>query len=71
MLFEIQVMKVAIFFFSRSQYCHIYHMINNDSITGYIVKYNHRSRDPKEPIGNVYLAIHINEVFIHNVQDYF
>jgi len=34
----------------------IYHEINNDSIKGHTVKniYNHRSRDPKEPIGNVY-----------------
>jgi hypothetical protein len=32
---------------------HIYHMIN-DSITGHIVKNNHRSHDPKEPIGNMY-----------------
>jgi len=41
---------------------HIYHMINNDSITGHTVKNNHRSHDPKEPIGNVYQAIQINEV---------
>jgi len=33
---------------------HIYHMINNDSSTGHIIKNNRRSRDPKEPIGNVY-----------------
>ena len=41
---------------------HIYHMINNDSITGHTVKNNCRSGDPKEPIGNMYYAIHINEV---------
>jgi hypothetical protein len=33
---------------------HIYHMFNNDSITGHIVKYNRKSHDPKEPIGNAY-----------------
>jgi len=33
---------------------YMYHMINNDSITGHTVKNNHRSGDPKEPIGNVY-----------------
>ena len=40
----------------------IYHMINNDSIAGHTAKNNHRSRDSKEPIGNAFLAIHINEV---------
>jgi hypothetical protein len=32
-------------------------MINNESITGYTVKYNHRSRDPKDPKGNVTMAV--------------
>jgi hypothetical protein len=40
---------------------HIYHMINNDSSTGHIIKNNHRPRDPKEPIGNAYQAMHINK----------
>jgi hypothetical protein len=30
--------------------CHIYHMINNDSITDQTVENNRRSRDLKEPI---------------------
>jgi len=33
---------------------HIYHMINNDSITGHAVKHNRRSSDPKEPVWSAY-----------------
>jgi len=63
MLFEIPTMEAAIFFLDGVNISgHIYYMINNDSITGHTVKNNHRSRDPKGPIGNAYLAIHINEV---------
>jgi len=44
MHFEIQAMKAAIFVWMESILLgHIYHMINNDSITGYTVKNNHRS----------------------------
>ena len=41
-------MNAAIFFWTDSILLgHIYHMINNDSITGHTVKNNHRSRDPE------------------------
>ena len=55
MLFEFQAMKAAICFWMESiLLCHIHHMINNDYIAGHTVKINRGSRDPKEPIGNVY-----------------
>ena len=53
--FEIQAIKAPFCFWMKLMLlCHIYHMINNDSITDQTVENNRRSRDLKEPIWNVY-----------------
>ena len=56
MLFEIQAIKATIFFLDSINIARSYSSLHNF--------FNHRSGDPKEPIGNTYLAIHtcINEV---------
>lgn len=56
-------MKVAFLFLDEAILLgHIYDMINDDSITGHAVKYNHSPRFPKEPIGKANLVMHSTEV---------
>jgi hypothetical protein len=54
MLFEIQAIKAIIFVLDSINIARSYLSLDE--------KYHHRSGDPKEPIGNTYLAIHINGV---------
>ena len=61
-VFKVQRLKPPFSFWTESVLQVIF--ITMISITGHTVKNNHRSRDPKGPIGNAYLAIHINEILV-------